>query len=121
QNPQQVRFAGQQQTPSADEFNTALFKLLDTNNDGKLSKEELAAAPTALLKRDENDDEVITVQELLPGVGRNNGVLVAPYGRNSAPQPVPSPFVMLGPRESGMALARRLRERYGGHATKLTR
>src|SRR5262249_56323790 len=53
----------------ADRINDAFFKLLDTNKDGKLSKEELAAAPALLLKADVNDDEMISVDELLGEAG----------------------------------------------------
>jgi Ca2+-binding EF-hand superfamily protein len=52
--------------PSTDAINEALFTLLDTNKDGKLSKEELAVAPDVLQALDSDDDEVISVQELLP-------------------------------------------------------
>ncbi len=53
--------------------NEALFKLLDTTGDGKLTQEKLAAAAAVLLKRDRNDDEMITPDEILPGAGRNGG------------------------------------------------
>src|SRR5581483_11721692 len=51
--------------PTADAYNEALFSLLDTNKDGKLSKEELEAAPAILLQHAENDEEVLKAQELL--------------------------------------------------------
>ncbi len=54
------------QTPSAAELNKALMKLLDTNKDGKLSRQELAAAPALFRKLDLDEDEVIIPKELLP-------------------------------------------------------
>jgi len=43
-----------------------LLKYLDTNSDGKLSVDEIAAAPKNLLKADINGDGVITLDELQP-------------------------------------------------------
>jgi Ca2+-binding EF-hand superfamily protein len=76
-----------------------LFKVLNTNNDGKLSQKELAAAEFVLHKYDQNDDEVVTAQELTQAV-----VLPASYpGMMQAPAPRPLPVVdspfMLVPRE----------------------
>src|SRR5438445_4773603 len=47
----------------------ALFTHLDRNKDGKLSKKELAAAPSVLQILDVDDDELISIQELLPELG----------------------------------------------------
>jgi Ca2+-binding EF-hand superfamily protein len=43
----------------------ALFKLLDKNGDGMLTKDELADAWESLMKYDSNDDELITPAEIL--------------------------------------------------------
>jgi Ca2+-binding EF-hand superfamily protein len=48
----------------ASSVNDTLFKYLDTNRDGKLSKEELAQGPVLLRKLDIDEDEVWTAQEL---------------------------------------------------------
>jgi Ca2+-binding EF-hand superfamily protein len=40
------------------------FALLDADGDGKLTREELAAASAALLRADRNDDDVVTLQEV---------------------------------------------------------
>jgi Ca2+-binding EF-hand superfamily protein len=48
----------------------ALFSLLDTDGDGRLSKGELDSAESSLRCRDFNDDELITADELILGPGR---------------------------------------------------
>src|SRR5215472_10659066 len=50
-----------------DAITEVLFNLLDTDKDGKLSQDELAAAEKTLRKYDQDDDELIALQELLPG------------------------------------------------------
>jgi Ca2+-binding EF-hand superfamily protein len=106
---------GQQQrgTPLADQLNDALFKLLDKNKDGKLSREELAAAPEILAKLDTDDDEMITVDEVLPNSQNPyDGFVVAPpLAMGSAPQQG-EPFFMVVPGESTTGLARQLLTRY---------
>src|SRR5262249_32967939 len=44
----------------------SLFKYLDRNHDGKLSREELAAADEVLHRLDLDEDEMITEEELVP-------------------------------------------------------
>jgi Ca2+-binding EF-hand superfamily protein len=78
--------------PGKGAASNALFKILDTDGDGKLSKKEIQAARNALKKYDLNDDEMITVAELTgsqTGGGFGNGVIVV------APQPLPG---MPGPK-----------------------
>jgi Ca2+-binding EF-hand superfamily protein len=112
-----VAMPGGQGAASSDALNEALFKLLDTNRDGKLSKEELAAAPQILAKLDEDDDEMVTAQEILPGAGASGGGL----GFAVVARPIPAagaqpanPLVMpIIPGESGANLVRQLRTRYG--------
>ena len=108
--------------PSADELNEALFNLLDTNKDGKLSKEELAAAPAVLGKLDQDEDEMITVEELLPNSNRNNAGIGFPVvpGAVAVPQST-GPFLALGPGESPTKLARELLTRYGKGKKTLSR
>ena len=98
---------------SADALNKALLALLDTDKDGKLSRKELAAAPARLLKKDANDDEMVTSAELLgqapPAQG---GYQIVVSGSYAAPLVPDSPFVTVTPGASTRALAKRLRDKY---------
>src|SRR5262249_24861243 len=108
---------------SADELNAALFGLLDTNKDGKLSKEELAAAPWLLKKLDGNDDEVISFQEFSATLPKPK----EPRGRKAPPPPArpggpgqeaPVPaFVQVMPGR-GKDLARQVLRKYAAKDSK---
>jgi Ca2+-binding EF-hand superfamily protein len=63
-NPLAGIYGGKRPEPTVEAVSEALFALLDTNKDGKLTRDELAAAPSVLLQRDENDDEMITTSEI---------------------------------------------------------
>jgi Ca2+-binding EF-hand superfamily protein len=85
------------------------FSLLDTDQDGKLSAKELAAAPGALLKADRNDDDLLTLEEmeacaLQEGAGREDA------GR----------VLLIGPETSGADLVRRLKASYRKSKSSLT-
>ena len=56
----------QDRSSKSEALTDALFKHLDLNHDGKLSREELLAAAATLARLDLNDDEMISVEELLP-------------------------------------------------------
>jgi Ca2+-binding EF-hand superfamily protein len=114
-------FGGTGPDPQVAAVSKAIFTLLDANKDGKLTKEELAAAPDALLGLDENEDEIVTTQEMVP-----DAKLPSPRGAAMS--------MMSGPNKSGLAgnstlvpvaapgavppeLVRRLHERYGPRTT----
>src|SRR5262249_41503003 len=50
---------------NSESINGVPFKLLHTDGNGKRRKAELAAAEKMLMKRDRNDDEIITPDEIL--------------------------------------------------------
>jgi Ca2+-binding EF-hand superfamily protein len=68
---------------TADPLTDTLFRLLDRNKDGKLSKDELGAAEQVLRPYDENDDELVSSSELL---GSSGGF---PYGNGAVGMMVP--------------------------------
>ncbi len=112
---------GPRSEPSVEAVSKAIFNLLDANKDGKLSKEELAAAPMVLLRLDEDEDEMVTAQELVPDTGNGGAgllamVAMAQPGRRetaaSSPTLVPVPASGDVPPD----LVRRLLERYGKNA-----
>ncbi len=68
----------------------ALFKLLDTNGDGKLTKDEVKAAEKLIATKDADEDECLSQAELVPNffdprLGRQFAVA----GGGIQPQPVP--------------------------------
>ncbi len=83
----------------------ALFKLLDRNRDGKLSRAELEDAANVLLKLDGDDDELITIQEIVPAGNPNFGRPII------QPPPVGQPgfvsntfFTITGETDASLAL-----------------
>ena len=93
--------------PVSAAVNEALFSILDTNKDGKLSQDELAAAEAVLVPLETEGDELLTPADLVSG-----RPVLAPVPANNA-SAAASPFVFLGQGVDGPALARRLRERCG--------
>jgi Ca2+-binding EF-hand superfamily protein len=54
------------ENPTAAAATEALFKLLDTNNDGKLTREEIKAAEKLIPLLDTDEDDCLSLNELLP-------------------------------------------------------
>jgi Ca2+-binding EF-hand superfamily protein len=97
-----------------------LFALLDTNKDGKLSKDELAAAATVLFPLDQDHDELLTPEEIAPAVYQaavQAGVPppTLPPALTMGRRAVPSLF-LVSTDEDRAALASTLRSRYGESA-----
>src|SRR5262249_53720426 len=51
------------------EITRRLFAILDTNKDGKLDAKELAAAERVLLRFDDNEDELVSLDEVMGDEG----------------------------------------------------
>lgn len=68
-----------------DTVTNTIFKRLDSNQDGKLSADEMARAPTALQRFDLDENEMLTADELMPGGGDNSGFYAPPSGGMQGP------------------------------------
>jgi Ca2+-binding EF-hand superfamily protein len=112
---------GGQAEPSAAAVSEAIFNLLDTNKDGKLTKEKLAAAPVVLLHLDENEDEMIVPRELVPNADAGDplaGLMAMrrPGTQGSTANKFLVPITSPGQVPAG--LVRAMQERYGPKADK---
>jgi Ca2+-binding EF-hand superfamily protein len=96
---------------TADPLTDALFRLLDKDKDGKLSKEELLNAEKVLRPYDEDDNELVSARELLGGEMANpyafaggGGMMMAPGGRRAEDN---SSFFLVTPDKSANRLMQR--------------
>jgi Ca2+-binding EF-hand superfamily protein len=114
-------FGGGGADPSVAAVREAIFALLDTDKDGKLTPRELTAAPAVLLRLDEDEDEMITARELVPNARPSGGNLFAGMmagqgragsGGNQALVPITAPG------EAPANLVRVLQMRYGRKSAK---
>jgi Ca2+-binding EF-hand superfamily protein len=112
---------GSKPEPSVEAVSKAIFEVLDTNKDGKLSREELAAAESVLLRLDEDQDEMILPRELVTDSPNANGLnallaMGGAGGRRPAATSSPTlvPILTLG--EVPIDLVKRLKDRYGKDA-----
>jgi Ca2+-binding EF-hand superfamily protein len=97
---------------TADPLTDALFRLLDKDKDGKLSKDELLAAEKLLRPFDEDDNELVSARELLGGdmgnpygVAGGGGMMMQPGGRRAEDN---SSFFLVTPDDSANRLTQRL-------------
>ena len=94
-----------------------LFRLLDTNKDGKLSRLEMDAGWRVLQRYDDNDDELITTTEM-----QTSGLMGAGEAMPAMPQPVnildprgrgnrvlPAPLLVVERDENGGKLGNRIK------------
>ncbi len=83
--------------PATAAVSEALFNRLDTNRDGRLSQDELAAAEAVLMPLDGDGDELLTPAELTgrpaPATQPNRAIFGV---RRAGPSAAGSPFIFLG-------------------------
>jgi Ca2+-binding EF-hand superfamily protein len=101
----------QDRSEQADKLTDALFKHLDVDGDGKLSKDELLAAASTLRKLDVDDDEMISAQEILPRTD-NGPEMIAGDQVKTEPLSSSSTFLLVSADESSTRLANALLARY---------
>jgi Ca2+-binding EF-hand superfamily protein len=109
---------GRRSEPKVEAVAEAIFALLDTNKDGKLSRKELAAAPAVLLRRDEDDDEMVTPTEVTPNTNQATNVVASMMAMGVAgkagPAAGPKNVILLpAPGEPTTDLERRFQQAYG--------
>jgi Ca2+-binding EF-hand superfamily protein len=112
---------GPRPDPPVSAVSEAAFALLDADRDGKLSKDELAAAPAALLRLDEDGDDVVTAAEMVPNAQANPLDLAQMMGGGNRPGAGGGNRTLVPvttPGEAPPELVRLLRERYGPKTDK---
>ena len=117
-NPGLGILGGTRPEPSVDAVSNSIFKWLDSDGDGKLTREELAAAPAVLLKLDENDDEIITTRELVPNAAQKGNMFAASMavqmggGLNASAAKGNKTLILLHPSSAPPDFAKKVRDRY---------
>jgi len=102
-------------SPTHGAVTEALFKLLDANGDGKLSEEEVKATEKLLPSHDADEDECLSLAELVPNL--SDPRFGRPGGRAGRPVPPPQPpadqvFVLYPPGNGPATLTRQVITRY---------
>lgn len=74
--------------PEPNPVSEALWKTLDVNGDGRVTENDFAAADAAFASLDLNQDEVVSADELAPGIpypAAQGGALLSPAAASSLP------------------------------------
>jgi Ca2+-binding EF-hand superfamily protein len=111
--PVQVQPAPRMEVANA--VDQTLFSLLHPNKDGKLSKKELAAAGEILFPLDRDHDELVSPDEIAPGLSLAGppGLAQTAQAAMPAQRPRGASLFLLSGDDDRAALASALRARYG--------
>jgi Ca2+-binding EF-hand superfamily protein len=92
----------------------ALFKLFDRNGDGKLTKEEVDGAEKLIATQDADEDECLSLAELVPNAfdGRNGRVVATPVAVNRPAQSVPQNILLFDLGRAPGTVTQRLIKQY---------
>jgi Ca2+-binding EF-hand superfamily protein len=86
------------ENPTNTQLTEALFKLFDKDGDGKLTRAELADVERLLATADADEDECLSINELLPGRGGAQQRVVPVLNTGTRPAPrVPDNFLLYEP------------------------
>jgi Ca2+-binding EF-hand superfamily protein len=115
-NPLAGIYGGKRPEPTVEAVSAVLFAFLDTNKDGKLTRDELAATPSILLQHDEDDDEMITAREIAPPPKSTPNILAMGMnmgGPAGSPKSTKNLVLITRLGETPADLVRRLQAFYG--------
>ncbi len=105
-------FVPQPENPQNAAATEELFKLIDRNKDGKLTRDELAATQAWVVARDTDEDECLSLLEIVGNSPAAVMTVTAGGGRVASADQLNGPIAVYRPGDVPDATRRRLRTQY---------